>query len=135
MALSPHICVFCMSDGESRAHMLLCCPFFGCIWDHFLSSLHLAWVMPSSLLDLLGKLYTTHPRDKNILLSLLHGIVWGISKEHNRRIFEGAAKSLPKVINAIIFEVELWVTAFLDFQGLSISDISKDWFFSIFYVA
>lgn len=66
-----------------------------------------------------------HPRGKIFWLTIPNGIFWDIWKERNRRIFEGSAKPLPEVIDAITFEVASWAMASPEFKGLSISDISS----------
>lgn len=83
--------------------------------------------MPFNLIDLLRLCHAPYynPRAKHFWLTILHGICWGIWKEHNRRIFEDSAKTFSEIIEAIIFEVTSWAIAYLHFKGLSINDISE----------
>lgn len=135
MALSPHLCVIYLSDGESRSYLLLHYPFSRKKWDHFLLAIHLFWVMPKTFFALLRQWYVPlrHPRGKIFWLSLFHGICWGIWKEWNRGIFNDTAKSLYEIIDAITYEVASWAVAYLDIKSPSISDITRDYYSNIFY--
>lgn len=130
MVISPHICVNYLLDGVLGSHLLLHCPFSRKIWDYFLSSLHLSWVIPKTLFDLLSQWNAPfrHFRYKIFCLALLYDICWGIWNEQNQRIFHDKAKSFHENIDAIIFEVASWAMVFPYFKGLCVSDVTRDFF-------
>lgn len=73
-------------------------------------------------------------RGKSFCLTTLHDICWEFEKSMTKN-FEGSSKPFSKFIEAISFEVTSWAMASLEFKGLSFSNITRNSYSSIFYVA
>lgn len=82
MDLSPNMCCSCEKNGES--HIFLYCKF-----SKNISGLAFEWVMPNRLMYLFnqwgggGK----GKRGKFFLEAFAQGVLWGIWKKRNQRIF------------------------------------------------
>lgn len=50
---------------------------------------------------------------------LLHGVIWGIRKERNLRLFVDHSKPNSEVIDLILREVGGWLSMHKDFIGFS----------------
>lgn len=57
----------------------------------------------------------------------MHGIMWGIWKEQNLRLFEGKSHLCGEVINSIVREVGGWVMLAKEFHGTPLSMFLCDW--------
>lgn len=72
-----------------------------------------------------------HYRAKLFWSYLFHGVIWGICKERNLRIFEGKKREAEDVIESIIREVGGWLFVSNEYKGLSLSMFMKDWVIAI----
>lgn len=61
----------------------------------------------------------------------MHGVIWGIWKERNLRLFESKAKSSNKVIDSIVREVGGWVLMTKEFHGTPLFMFLCDWLSTI----
>lgn len=91
MCLSPNICVLCGLDGESRNHLFLHCSYARRIWTHFFEGMNLNWVMPENIKGFLsswGRVGGARGKKGKLFKdAVVQGIMWGIWKERNWRIF------------------------------------------------
>jgi len=80
----------CKKHGESVDHLLLHCDVARALWSYFYSLLGVEWVMPSSILDLLSAWGTLlgHGSAIHIWKQVPLGILWGLWRERNTRLFE-----------------------------------------------
>lgn len=66
-------------------------------------------------------------KERLFLGVIAQGIMWGIWKERNKRIFEGVEKGVWEVRDAIIWEVGLWLLLFVEFEVIFLNDFIRDW--------
>lgn len=59
------------------------------------------------------------------LKAILPGVVWGIWKERNRRVFEDKTRSMWVVIDSIVCEINSWVLVG-EFKNCSLNDMVRD---------
>lgn len=59
--------------------------------------------------------------------ALLHGVLWGIWKERNKRIFEDHKKNRLEVIDSILCEVGSWLLVKKEFEDCSPNEFMRDW--------
>lgn len=59
--------------------------------------------------------------------ALEQGIVWGLWKERNMRVFEDKKQNMWAVIDYIICEVSSWMLTNSVFKGCSLNDMVRDW--------
>lgn len=64
-------------------------------------------------------------RSKIFIKVILAGVLWGIWKERNKRVFEDK-RSVWVVIDSIVCEISSWVLV-KEFQNCSMNDMVKDW--------
>lgn len=88
MALSPSVCCLCENNEKSCNHLFIHCPLTVIVWSYFLDGLSLCFVMLASINDVFCQWGGVKGmRGGMFVKALLHGIVWGIWKKRNRRIF------------------------------------------------
>ena len=80
----------CKSNGESVDHLFLHCPVAMDLWSMVLGLFGLSWVMPHSVLGLLGCWQGSFGRHRNgFIWSIVpHGLMWCLWRERNSRCFE-----------------------------------------------
>lgn len=64
---------------------------------------------------------------KMFLKVMLPGVIWGISEERNRRIFEDKERCMWAVIDSIVCEISSWVLVKKEISNFSLNDIVRDW--------
>lgn len=131
MALSPFMCPLCRKDGESGNQIFLHCSYSSKVWIYFLRALSWNLVMPDSVEGLFhiweGGGVVKGAKGKIFIHALLQGILWGLWKERNNRIFKDKERSVWRVIDSIIYEVASWVSVKDKFKFYSLNDLMRDW--------
>lgn len=132
--LSPNVCIICLSDGKFGVHLLLHWPLSRQIWDHFLYSLHLSWVMSRNRLDLLEQWYAlfSHPSTNLSGLQCFMEFVGGVFGKNVIIEFLRVQQS-PSMRSLAPSSSRWFHGANPEFKGFSISDISNDFFSRIFF--
>lgn len=89
MALSPSICPLCGKEGESGGHIFLHCESAMKVWNFFRQRLANQFPMPKLIGDLIHQWGSGMGGGKKKAFSkaLFQGVVWGLWKERNRRVF------------------------------------------------
>lgn len=130
MAFSPSICPLCRNEGESETHLFLHCEFSSKVWSFFQHSLSLHFVMMEKIENLFhqwgGEGIVKGGRGKLFIHTLLQGILWGLWKGRNKRIFEDK-RSWWMVIDSIICEVASWVPVKDKFKSCNLNDMMRNW--------
>lgn len=92
-------------------------------------NLELDWVMLEHTLEMFHQWGWLGGRGKKEVFfkNPSQGILWGIWKERNKRIFEGIRKWAMEVRDAILCEVGCWMLAFEGVEDVSLNDIMCDW--------
>ena len=87
----------CKSNGESADHLFLHYPIAMDLWSMVLGLFGLSWVMPHSVLGLLGCWQGSFGRHRNgYFWSIVpHGLMWCLWRERNSRCFEDIERSIP----------------------------------------
>ena len=85
----------CKSNGELADHLFLHYPIAMDLWSMVLGLFGLSWVMPHSVLGLLGCWQGSFGRHRNgfIWSVVPHGLMWCLWRERNSRCFEDIERS------------------------------------------
>ena len=87
----------CKRNGESVDHLFLHCPFAVDLWSMVLGLFGVSWVMPRTVLGLLGCWQGSFSRHRNgyIWSIIPHCLMWCLWRERNSRCFEDYENSIP----------------------------------------
>ena len=87
----------CKSNGESVDHLFLHCPIAMDLWSMVLGFFGVTWVMPHTILGLLGCWQGSFGRHRNgyIWSIIPHYLMWCLWRERNTRCFEDIERSIP----------------------------------------
>lgn len=123
------MCSLCRLDAEFENHIFLHCTYTTKVWNFFRQVMSLHFVVPESVEDLFCQWGrgAKGPQGKMFLEVILLGVVWGIWKERNRRVFKDKAKSVWAVIDSIVCESSYWVLVKKKFKKFSMNDKVRDW--------
>lgn len=59
--------------------------------------------------------------------ALAQGLMWGVWKERNRRIFEEMKREVWEIWDSILSEVGLWMVALKEINEVSMYEWMRDW--------
>ena len=107
-------CYMCKSNGESVDHLFLHCLGAMDLWSMVLGLFGVSWVMPHTVLGLLGCWQGSFGRHRNVyILSIVpHGLMWYLWRERNSCCFEDIERSIPD-LKPFFFRTLLdWLFAF-----------------------
>lgn len=97
-ALSPTICPLHKKEGELGNHLFLHCDFASKVWRFFQQALSIYFVMLESADGLFhqwgGGGVVKGARGKIFVHALMQGILWGLWKERNHKIFEDKRRNV-----------------------------------------
>ena len=90
-------CFMCKRNGESVDHLFLHCPFAMDLWSMVLGLFGVSWVMPRTVLGLLGCWQGNFGRHWiGYIWSIIpHCLMWCLWWERNCRCFEDYENSIP----------------------------------------
>ena len=90
-------CFMCKRNGELVDHLFLHCPFAMDLWTMVLGLFGVSWVMPRTVLGLLGCWQGSFSRHRNgyIWSIIPHCLMWCLWRERNSRCFEDYENSIP----------------------------------------
>ena len=90
-------CFMCKRNGESIDHLLFHCPFAWDLWSMVLGLFGVSWVMPRTVLGLIGCWQGSFGRHRNghIWSIIPHCLMWCLWRERNCRCFEDLENSIP----------------------------------------
>ena len=90
-------CFMCKSNGESVDHLFLHWPVARDLWSMVLGLFDLSWVMPHSVLGLLGCWQGSFGCHQNgFIWSIVpYGLMWCLWRERNSHCFEDIERSIP----------------------------------------
>lgn len=130
----PLICALCGEDGEPSSHLFLHCKYVRQIWTHICGGLSVEWVMPKLIREFLlswGKIGEIRGKKGKLFTdAVILGVMWGIWKERNKRIFENVKKE-QFVLDSIVREVGSWLLISNEFHATSLNDFIWDWTIAI----
>lgn len=55
------------------------------------------------------------------------GVVWGIWRERNKRVFDDTKMSAWEVVGSIVYEIYSWVLMKKEFLDVSMNDMVRNW--------
>ena len=110
----------CKSNGESADHLFLHYPIAMDLWSMVLGLFGLSWVMPHSVLGLLGCWQGSFGRHRNgyIWSIVPHGLMWCLWRERNSHCFEDIERSIPDL--KLFFFKLCWIGRLLCKTNLSL---------------
>ena len=87
----------CTSNGESVDHLFLHCPIAMDLWSMVLGKFGVTWVMPHTVLGLLGCWQGRFGRHRNgyIWSIVPQCLMWCLWRERKSRFFEDIERSIP----------------------------------------
>ena len=117
-------CYMCKSNGESVDHLFLHCPVAIDLWSMVLGLFGLSWVMPHSVLGLLGCWQGSFGRHRNgFIWSIVpHGLMWCLWRKRNSRCFEDIERSIPDLKLFFFRTLRDWLFALQNKSFPSFSD-------------
>ena len=88
--LSPDVCLLCMESGETVDHIFLHCSLSLGLWHRLFSLVHLDWVPPKSICDMIIISYKglgNTSRGKVLWQFVCLALMWVVWQERIARIF------------------------------------------------
>ncbi|XP_010279234.1 PREDICTED: uncharacterized protein LOC104613207 [Nelumbo nucifera] len=118
-------CSLCGSSAESTDHLCIHCPYSTQLWNHFLNSLKVCWVMPRSVKELLccWQLMGLSKKKKAVWKMVPIVVVWSIWTERNTRIFSNKILSPEELIQKSVGKLISWVSVDADFRNYNVSNV------------
>ena len=93
---SPNVCLLCMESGKIVDHIFLYCPLILGLWHRLFSLVHVDWVPPRSICNIMNVSYRGlgNTNTGKVLWKLVClALMWIMWLERNARIFEDKAGS------------------------------------------
>ncbi|XP_026449556.1 uncharacterized protein LOC113349738 [Papaver somniferum] len=121
-------CLYC-NDVEILDHLFLECSWARHLWNYFLSSIQVRWVMPGCFSSFLlsWRLQSTSRRRNFVWRIVPFAVCWELWLERNRRVHGGRAKSKDELIYAVILGISLWSSNTDIFRGFTTNQILHNW--------
>ncbi|KAI8542071.1 hypothetical protein RHMOL_Rhmol08G0110300 [Rhododendron molle] len=121
-------CPFCMMELETPVHVLLSCPFSTYIWTKIVDWWNLAWVDPSSLLELSSWWFSSRFKnlEKYLWECCFYATLWSIWIARNDIIFNNKDVDRNQVEELIKTRTALWIKAKFDIKVYTVEDIKRN---------
>ena len=125
----------CKSNGESVDHLFLHCLVAMDLWSMVLGLFGVSWVMPHTVLGLLGCWQGSFGRHRNgFIWSIVpHGLMWYLWRERNSRCFEDIERSIPDLKLFIFRTLFDWLFALQNQSFPSFIDFLDSYKFWIWF--
>lgn len=132
-ALSPNVCIICLKNAESVAHLFLHCEVARYLWSRLFIIKGESWVCTESLLSFLAmdKVGFGGSKEKRILWECAcFAIIWVIWIERNERIFKGRSQTVFLLWEKVLFLAAMWSKAAGIYHDMAITHLMRnDWQF------
>lgn len=128
MVIPSADCLFC-NAVETLEHLFVNCSWVQLIWNYFISSMQVMWVMPRTFHSILlnwGILRTTKRR-RIVWQILPFAICWELWLERNKRVHGGRTRSKNEVIYVVKLDICLWSSDTDIFKGYSVNQSLHNW--------
>lgn len=120
---NEYFCQLCLRNLETASHLFIECPVARTIWERIALWSHAPclspenWTTTTSLRDWFLQL-ASHALANTAegVKSMIMLVAWEIWRERNRRIFSNESRTVPRLLQAIWDEAELW--AFTGNKGI-----------------
>ena len=102
-APSSDVCLFCMKSGKTMDHIFLHWPFSFGLWHRLFNLIHMDWVPPRSICDMMIISYKglgNTRRGKVLWQFACFALMWVVCGERNVRIFEDNLRTLEGLWDA-----------------------------------
>ncbi|XP_019106119.1 uncharacterized protein LOC109135461 [Beta vulgaris subsp. vulgaris] len=109
-------CPMCNASPETSDHLLLYCTFAQKLWDWWLDTWKVKWVIPMSLRMAFDQWQCSSKNSffKEIWVSCFFIILWSVWKERNLRIFNNKSSSLKDIKDMILLRLGWWISGWSD---------------------
>ena len=129
-ALNLDVCLLCIESGKTVDHIFLHWPLSLGLWHRLFSLVHVDWVPPRSICDMMSISYRglgNTSRGKVLWKLACLALMWVVSRERNARIFEDKARSSKGLWDMIFFLASFWESCSTTFKGVPLNLIQLDW--------
>ena len=116
-------CCMCKSCGESVDHLLLHCDVVQQLWNFFLRSFGVSWVLPATVSKLLFCWHNWWGKHSSCVWNLVpHCIMWNIWRERNGCTFKDKEQPVGKIIELSMGTLYDWSCAWGICSSYSLGD-------------
>ncbi|XP_026398293.1 uncharacterized protein LOC113294085 [Papaver somniferum] len=129
VAIQSSLCLFCNTAVETMDHLFIHCREINQLWEYFLASLKVQWVMPLNFMMCIQswRMERTTARVKMVRQLIPFAICWEIWNERNRRVHGGRSKSVYELEIAIKQWIFLWSSSTETFKNYTANQVITNW--------
>ncbi|XP_026420601.1 uncharacterized protein LOC113316662 [Papaver somniferum] len=127
--IASNMCLFCNGEPETQIHLFMHCPGITDIWNYFINSCKVTWVMPQSLTSLLQiwNTFRFNGVKKDLQKLIPFAVVWVIWLERNDGMHGRRHKSDEEIKMSIKQTLHLWTVKLRSFGSYYVNQVLTQW--------
>ncbi|XP_026420608.1 uncharacterized protein LOC113316671 [Papaver somniferum] len=127
--IQSNLCLFCNTEVETMDHLFIRCGEVLKLWDYFLASMRVCWVMQRMFRSMMfsWRLERASDKVKMVWQLMSYAICWEVWNERNKRVHGGRPKSRYELEIAVKQWIYLWSSITEVFKHFSANQVMIQW--------